>query len=642
MIIPSQEKYASPQKEFRNPSPYARPTAAQRQAHALEQEVRTKPKLIDKILGNNEKFSIKSQHPKSLWEVAIGRFNTNADWLQVLVGLQECLKNEFFEETAEVGTNLRRQVRSKFSNLLKNGDDQGRENWTQRVYKEIGEAQRHPLLSYLRIDLDGDDFAIREGAKMLATEFLYRGPNLVTFCDAKLLLQKEIPGQTPASQFARITDEIFWRARIRKTLRPLREEVSRHLVPKNIRYCTDDGKDERLQVDANRLKFSEKHIITNGDGVECPIPAPDVAAARLYAEIMTRSKGIQDLADLDGAREEFLVTITLPSEYHPTTTNKSGGRYENPNYDPRLTVRDGHKFLVKNWNKFRARMKRRKIPLFFVRSSQPHLDGTEHWHISMFLRNADVDVVRRAIYKLFSVNEEEIEGDRQIDFQKKDEGESLAYISRHLRYVTRHLKPEETDPAESPEARKKRKEQEDEALRAQQWACANSIRRVAFSHTGVTVYRILRKQKDLAQHQPLKEAAAAAGDGRFADFYRAKVEGRIFPFYSSTTNRFGDIGKKCSGLKIQAENEFDGDIIFPFTSAWKIIPKPKTMEEIEDFDGWRTEFETVTISVQGPSGGSPTRQRSKPGANSSTWDQPDWLEDPQDPWWQNEEWRLAG
>lgn len=481
-------------------------------------------------------------------------------------------KDLFWSASEDLEPNLKRQIRNRYSNAIKKDVDNG-EKWGEKALLEIKAAREaNPLLKWAGLKLDADDDMIRAGARQLVEIFSKMPDRDFALKSASQIIKKEVPGQHREAQLDRICDEQFWRSRIRKILRPVREEIPRRLVPKAVRWCSDDGAREREQMDQNRLRFSENHSATSDDGCEIDLPSPGVSAANYYAETLTRCKGIEDLAAKRGYDQEVMVTVTLPSEFHPMSTNAAGARYENPNFDPSLTVRAGQAWLMNRWARFRAKMGRREIETFFFRSAQPHLDGTPHWHISMYLPKDKMDLVEHHIRLLFQTGKEE----HQVDFARKKKGDGVAYVSRHLRYVCRHLKSSHNDSDETKDEKeqdsekiKKQKEEEAEALRATQWACSHGIRRIAFSHSAVGDWRILRKKEfqDLAEHIPqIQKAAEAADQGRFADFLLAKQEAQIRSLYLDKENRFNEIVPKLGGLKV-------GSLQIPFLKTWTISKK---------------------------------------------------------------------
>ena len=70
----------------------------------------------------------------------------------------------------------------------------------------------------------------------------------------------------------------------------------------------------------------------------------------------------------------YLITATLPAEYHPNSEKWSGN-----------TPKQGHEQLKSTWRNFQKRIYKVKIKLFGVRVQEAHRDGCPHWHILIFV-----------------------------------------------------------------------------------------------------------------------------------------------------------------------------------------------------------------------------------------------------------------
>jgi hypothetical protein len=116
-------------------------------------------------------------------------------------------------------------------------------------------------------------------------------------------------------------------------------------------------------------------------------------ASRHYAFL----HGIQVLAeksDLNWA----MLTITLPSEWHPNPATKSKKAHR---WNGRSAL-DGHKVIAEGWNRVRAMLRKSGLIMSGVRTEEPQQDTTPHWHIAFFYRDrTDLDLISRAVLAQF-------------------------------------------------------------------------------------------------------------------------------------------------------------------------------------------------------------------------------------------------
>lgn len=86
-----------------------------------------------------------------------------------------------------------------------------------------------------------------------------------------------------------------------------------------------------------------------------------------------------------------LFTITLPSRFHPLHSGKPNPRHHGE------TPRDGQEWMRSVWARVRAEMVRRELRVHGLRVVEPHRDATPHWHVLMFVKEAEAIAVRSVV-----------------------------------------------------------------------------------------------------------------------------------------------------------------------------------------------------------------------------------------------------
>lgn len=247
-----------------------------------------------------------------------------------------------------------------------------------------------------------------------------------------------------------------------------------------------------------------------------------------YAEEVAVAKGLSILAKEEGNTISALITITLPSEFHPLTTcQKTGRRIKNPKFNG-CTIKEAHDHFQHLWALTRANLAHQNNKIsHFVRAAQPHKTGVPHYHVTTFLKNeahlqAVVEelskqlnqawvITKNKTYKTAtdtSKTDPKIRGIRADIFTDKN-GEidvmgATNYIMASLAYIM---------PDDSHDEKTGRSSEEVKAIK--NWARKNNIRRFTTSHGNRVLWRKLRAADDFNS-----EAQRHAKSGDYATFYR--------------------------------------------------------------------------------------------------------------------------
>ena len=316
----------------------------------------------------------------------------------------------------------------------------------------------------------------------------------------------------------RMTDEGWWRRKVRRTQAALVEEIAIELslVHRHRQcYCSDETvKRRRAQTRRNALTL-ESIELENQHGFLATVA--DLAATSVsnpkikHAELMTRMSGFESLArSLDYAA--VFITITCPSRFHAVLEN---GR-PNPKHDG-STPREAQHHLVTAWAKCRAALHRRHIRPFGFRVAEPHHDGCPHWHLLLFVPPDQESTLRDIIARYFLEQHDPDEaGARKnrvkfvaIDYTR---GTAAGYIAK---YVSKAIDGEHIEDGDH-----YGNSGRSAAERVKAWAAAHGLRQ--FQQIGgapVTPWRELRRIEPSDGHpEVIKAARSAADSGNWARY----------------------------------------------------------------------------------------------------------------------------
>lgn len=263
---------------------------------------------------------------------------------------------------------------------------------------------------------------------------------------------------------------------------------------------------------------------------------------RQYAELMARCSGLKALAEERGDTYPILVTITAPSRFHPTTTwhpgTGRGPRRRNPRWDG-STPRDAHAWMQENWESFNDWKRHSGIGPYWVMGVQPMVDQTPHYHLVMYLKNANE---AREVEEMLHIHFDVLGNNHAIDVAPIEGGTdgAVRYSAREIAYVSREIAeahPGERDPDQAG----------DEAERASEWARVWGIRRFRTSHARATLWNMVRRSDlTIAANDPAYAAQAAAKESDFAGFLHASEGLKLV--YERRETRYGDMARRIIGF----------------------------------------------------------------------------------------------
>lgn len=209
------------------------------------------------------------------------------------------------------------------------------------------------------------------------------------------------------------------------------------------------------------------------------------------AELMNRLHGFEQYAKAHKHVAEF-YTITCPSKYHP-----SSSKYND--WTPRQTQQQ---YLSPLWAKIRAKLKRDGLSVYGFRIAEPHADGCPHWHILMFMLEADKPQVRAVLHDYALAEDGSEKGAYKhrftIEAINPDKGSAIAYIAKYISKNVDGFGMEDEIDKETGTA------VNESAQRVLSWASVWGIRQFQqIGGSSVTVWRELRRLDKAQDHDLL-------------------------------------------------------------------------------------------------------------------------------------------
>ena len=322
-----------------------------------------------------------------------------------------------------------------------------------------------------------------------------------------------------AGAIARTCEERWWRRQVRKLQARVMDQIARDLRVVHRRampYCADTTLSRRTDQKRRNSDLlasmeavnDEGDVFTLAELSELSVSKPE----NKRAELMVRMRGFEEVAQ-DLGHVGLFITTSAPSEYHPCREIRSKkGRLikvvPNPRYTGK-TPRETQDYHCRVWAQIRAELARREINIYGFRVTEPHHDGTPHWHLMVFCNPADIGVIK-SVFRDYCLRESPNEkGARKyrvkvvnIDPKK---GTASGYIAK---YISKNI-----DGYAVGEDLQADLFASESAQRIEAWASAWSIRQ--FQQIGgpsVTVWRELRRldSEEGAGIEPFRAAADSA------------------------------------------------------------------------------------------------------------------------------------
>lgn len=353
-------------------------------------------------------------------------------------------------------------------------------------------------------------------AAILARLFFLTPPSWAKYCRGALFIDEATTG------ISKMLDDRYWHRNLKKYAARWREhlhiafgDVKRGAAPYCSKHHVDewDARRKRSRAIMARLELEDqdtKERISLIEQIDKSISNP----ALRRVELMTRIGGFEKVATESGYAGQFF-TLTAPSKYHAYTV--FGHRNAKWNgASPRATQR----YLNRVWQKIRAELARREIPVFGLRVAESHHDGTPHWHGLLFsLPEHSAELLE--VMEDYATREdaEELQGKHgnqpRFDMKPIDQeiGSATGYV---VKYISKNIDGYALDGETDDESGRPLKET---SKHATAWASCWGIRQFQFlGGAPVSVWRELRRFRNQEQADKINplfaelHRAADAGD----------------------------------------------------------------------------------------------------------------------------------
>lgn len=327
---------------------------------------------------------------------------------------------------------------------------------------------------------------------------------------------------TRMGRVLRMTCQIWWRRQLRRVWHARAEEAMRQfgLVHRGrAAYVTEWTRRRRRRM-RRAMYDALKSATLNGENGETlelfnvwkgSIANPTVRRA----ELMVRLRGFETIAAEQGHVARFF-TLTAPSAFHPVTT-VNGSPQPNPRYTDK-TADEARRWLLKQWARIRAKLKRARVVLYGFRIAEPHHDGTPHLHMLLWMPSADRIKVRRAIRAYMWRDYSDEPGMRRHRYNVKPidprKGSAVGYVAKYIaKNIDGHKVGEDFETGDDAHSGSRR---------AEAWATVHCIRQ--FQQIGgptVGLWRECRRLRSADAAEPIERVRSAADAGDWAAFIRA-------------------------------------------------------------------------------------------------------------------------
>lgn len=421
--------------------------------------------------------------------------------------------------------------------------------------------------------------------KMLAGEFKALKLDLPYFGKFKQMVLTE---REALIAIAKVTDFEWWLRQLNKRQSQQKEHLAiayGQVQKKTSPYSSKNCQNEWLESKKRNREWAKNQVIENEETGEqfeltLQIDKSNANPAIRRCELMVRARGFEEIAKEYGYVGAF-VTITAPSKYH--ACHNKGGFVDNwIGCSPRITQR----YLCNVWAKIRSKLCRQNIKIFGFRVTEPHHDGTPHWHLLIFMLPENKEIVKKIMmdYALEEDAQESGAYENRFKFVDIDnnKGSATGYIAKYIsKNIDGYALDNEVDNETGENLKTVAK-----AITA--WASRWRIRQ--FQQIGgapVTVYRELRRLKGKkVENNVFDQISIAADTGNWAAYTElqggplvSRIDLKVRASYEERFNQYDEKQPKINGLIYNLK----GAISYVCTRLikWRIIRKKSNKKEVD-------------------------------------------------------------
>lgn len=378
-----------------------------------------------------------------------------------------------------------------------------------------------------------------------------------------------------AGALMRLQDHEWWERQITRAWRQYAEHVA--ILVGRVRrgvsaYVSNHALKDHQQRKRAGMAWLKTMYAINPE-LELEIPLAEAVKASVAnpeirrMELMVRMRGFEDLAEEEGLVGEF-YTWTAPSKYHAWTVvdNKRKQRngekladwvktIQNKRYQG-FTPKQTQKYLCQQWSKARAKLDRLGIRRFGFRVVEPHHDGTPHWHMLIFVKPEQREMMRSVMQAYACEHDtDELKNGTRARFDYKEIKEELGSATGYIaKYISKNIDGFNMDwDDEAQEA------VNTSAAAVGAWASLWNVRQ--FQQIGgpsVEVWRQLRRIRQACQNPIVEPARRAADTGKWAEFVTAMggIDAarkdhliQLAHIIKPAANKYGEDVAKLTGLR---------------------------------------------------------------------------------------------
>jgi aryl carrier-like protein len=331
---------------------------------------------------------------------------------------------------------------------------------------------------------------------------------------------------TAEGLYARLCDRAWWRRALRRTYTRDCENAFRHagiVHRENMPYVTDDGaRVHQENKQRSRTMLAEMQVINEQGELfsVAELAAKSVSNPTLRrGELMCRIRGFEETAQVAGHAAVFL-TMTAPSCFHARHISGEANQRYNGTH-----VYAAQAWLQRMWARARAKLARLSIYMYGFRVTEPHHDGTPHWHALLWTAKHNADLLCKVVRDHWLSEFADEPGAAEHRFKRIDidplKGSAVGYVSKYIaKSIDGHAVGDDQDEGVATGL-----DSLTAADRIEAWARIHGIRQFAqIGGPTVTTWRELRRLRDPLDDTAPEEmelARQAADAGQWAEFIDA-------------------------------------------------------------------------------------------------------------------------